>query len=156
MIFGLAPNVVVFALILAGSVYAWWKGRFHWDFARVGRWTWAFGGLGIVAGFYYLHWVGAPIWVNALVFSPLGVVNCPSLLVISGFLVLATPPRSAILESMTGIALLWFGFYGLFALGAYVDVTLVLIGLFMVVRVGTYIPEGTNLFEFAENDSPSS
>ncbi len=156
IMYGLAPNVVAFGLILAGAVSAWWKGRFHWDFSEIGTWTWAFGGAGIVFGFYYLHWVEDPIWINALLYSPLGVVNCPSLLMISGFLILATPPRSAILESMTGIATLWFGFYGIFALNAYVDIVLVLVALFLIVRVGTYIPEGTNLSEFAESDSPTN
>ena len=156
IMYGLAPNVVAFGLILAGSVCAWWKGRFHWDFTKIGKWTWAFGGVGVVFGFYYLHWVSDPIWINALIYSPLGVVNCPSLLTIGGMLILATPPRSAILESMTGIATLWFGFYGMFALNAYIDIVLVLVGLFLIVRVGTYIPEGTNLFDFAESDSPAN
>jgi hypothetical protein len=82
-----------------------------------------------------LHWVEAPVWLNGLIFSTLGAVNCPTMLTVCGFLCLSEEPRSALLEATVALATLYFGFFGLFRLGAYIDVVLIICALFLIVRL---------------------
>ena len=58
---------------------------------------------------------------------------------VCGFLCLSQKPRSAILEGAVGLITLYFGFFGIFRLGAYVDVALILCGLFLIVRLSSYL-----------------
>lgn len=72
--------------------------------------------------------------LNALVYSPLGVLNCPTILAVSGLMCLSSK-RPAILEFTTGLTAVYFGFFGIMRLGAYVDVTLVVCGLYQFTRL---------------------
>ena len=45
------------------------------------------------------------------------------------------------LEATVGLMTLYFGFFGIFRLGAYVDVALVLCALFLIVRLGSRVPQ---------------
>jgi len=58
---------------------------------------------------------------------------------ICGFLCLSQKPRSAILEAPVALTTLYFGFFGIFRLGAYVDVPLIICALFLIVRLGSYL-----------------
>ena len=101
-----------------------------------------FGIIGMVFGFWYLHWVESPIWLNALYNSPLGVVNCPTMVTICGFLCLTEKPRSVMLETTVALITLYFGFFGVFRLGAYIDIMLIICALFLILRLGSYlVPE---------------
>jgi hypothetical protein len=108
-----------------------------------------FGTGALVFGFWYLHWVEHPIWINALVYSPLGVVNCPTMLTVCGFLCLSQQPRSPFLEGTVALITLYFGFFGLFRLGAYVDVVLILCALFLLARLTSSMTRDALLKESA-------
>jgi len=139
----IVPNIIVFGMFFVLTVYAWARKQLNFDLKNLNPVTLVFGAIGIFFGFWYLHWVESPVLLNALLFSPLGVVNCPTMLAVSGFLALTRQPRSMGLEATVALITLYFGFFGMFRLGAYVDVTLILCSLFLLVRLGSYLPAGT-------------
>jgi hypothetical protein len=101
-----------------------------------------------------MHWVESPIWLNAFLYFPLGVVNCPTMVTVCGFLCLSQTPRSGILEAAAALITLYFGFFGIFRLGAYVDVALILCGLFLIVRLSSYLTYEHTFGESKEEIEP--
>jgi len=132
------PNIIIFAMFLVLIIHAYLTKNLNFDLKNIGAVNLFFGIIGLVFGFWYLHWVESPIWLNALLYSPLGAVNCPTMVAICGFLCLSQKPRSAILEAAVSLITLYFGFFGIFRLGAYVDVALIICALFLIVRLGSY------------------
>ncbi len=131
----IVPNIIIFGMFFVLVIQAYLTKKLTFDLKNIGSVNLFFGILGLVFGFWYLHWVESPVWLNAFVFSPLGAVNCPTMAALSGFLCLTQKPRSAVLETAVGLITLYFGFFGIFRLGAYVDVALILCGLFLIVRL---------------------
>jgi hypothetical protein len=130
------PNILLFGLYFVLILSGLWSGGLDWDLGRTNAADRLFGLLGLVFGFWYLHWVQSPIMLNALLFSPLGVVNCPTMLTISGFLCL-TSQRPALLELVSGVVCVYFGLFGIFLLGAYVDVALAACGAYQLSRLAS-------------------
>ena len=143
VMYAIVPNVVVFGTFFVLILHAWFSKSLNFDFERIAPVGVSFGTLGLVFGFWYLHWVESPVWLNALVSSPLGAVNCPTMVTICGFLCLSRKPRSAKLEAFVSLMTLYFGFFGIFRLGAYVDVALILCALFLIVRLASCMPQRT-------------
>lgn len=134
------PNVLIFAIFLILIIDAYRRKELNFDLENVTPVTLFFGAVGLIFGFWYLHWVADPLMLNALLYAPVGLVNCPTMLTIAGFLILTVEPRSTILESVVALVTLYFGFFGVFRLGAYVDVVLIGCGLFLLLRIGSSIP----------------
>ena len=128
------PNILLFGLYFVLILNGLWRGGLNWDQGKTNAADRLFGLLGLIFGFWYLHWVESPIMLNALLFSPLGVLNCPTMLTISGFLCLAGK-RPSELELVSGAVCVYFGLFGIFQLGAYVDVTLVACGAYQLARL---------------------
>lgn len=141
VVYAIAPNIIVFGTFFVLILHAWFSKSLDFDFEHISPVSVLFGALGLVFGFWYLHWVESPVWLNALISSPLGVVNCPTMATICGFLCLSRKPRSAMLEATVALMTLYFGFFGIFRLGAYVDVALVLCALFLIVRLGSGVTQ---------------
>jgi hypothetical protein len=135
----IAPNVIIFGMFFVLIIHAYFVKKLTFDLRNISPVNLFFGTLGLVFGFWYLHWVESPVWLNAFLYSPLGAVNCPTMVAICGFLCLSQKPRSAILEAAVALITLYFGFFGIFRLGAYVDVALILCGLFLIVRLSSYL-----------------
>jgi hypothetical protein len=135
----IAPNVIIFGMFFVLIIHAYLTKKLNFDLKNIGPINLFFGILGLIFGFWYLHWVEDPVWLNAFIYSPLGAVNCPTMVTVCGFLCLSQKPRSAILEATVGLITLYFGFFGIFRLGAYVDVALILCGLFLIVRLSSYL-----------------
>lgn len=135
----IAPNIIIFAMFLVLIIHAYLTKNLNFDLKHIAPVNLFFGILGLVFGFWYLHWVENPVWLNALLYSPLGAVNCPTMVTICGFLSLSQNPRSVILEAAVALITLYFGFFGIFRLGAYVDITLIICALFLIVRLGSYL-----------------
>jgi hypothetical protein len=133
----IAPNIIIFALFFLLIIHAYLTRHLNFDLKNLAPANLFFGILGLVFGFWYLHWVESPVWLNALLYSPLGAVNCPTMVTICGFLCLSKEPRSALLEAAVGLITLYFGFFGIFRLGAYVDVALIICALFLIMRLGS-------------------
>ena len=128
------PNILVFGLYFVLILNGLWRGGLGWDLGKINAADRLFGLIGLIFGFWYLHWVQSPLMLNALLFSPLGVLNCPTMLTISGFLCLASQ-RPAVLELVSGVVCVYFGLFGIFLLGAYVDVALVACGAYQLARL---------------------
>jgi hypothetical protein len=141
IIYGLVPNVIVFGLVCLLTGQAWATGRLNFDPLSRRPLPVLFGLVGLIFGFWYLHWVPGPIALTALYHSPLGVLNCPTLVTVCGLLCLTTKPRSHLLEAVTASSTLFFGFYGIMRLGAWVDVTLILCAAFLILRLGARAAE---------------
>jgi hypothetical protein len=142
--YGILPNIIVFGMFFVLIIHGYLTKNLNFDLEHIAPINFIFGIAGLLFGFWYLHWVESPVWLNAMLYSPLGVVNCPTMATICGFLCLARKPRSAILEMTVALATLYFGFFGLFRLGAYVDIILIICALFLLVRIGSYLAyEGT-------------
>ncbi len=128
------PNIVIFGLYFTLILLAFLGGQLRWDLSQIKLADWFAGIIGLVFGFWYLHWVESPIMLNALLYSPLGILNCPTMVTISGLLCLSSQ-RPAILDFTTGLVSTYFGLYGIILLGAYVDSALVLCGIYQLARV---------------------
>jgi hypothetical protein len=139
VIYLIVPNIIIFAMFLALIIHAYLTKQLNFDLKNIAPVNLFFGMIGLVFGFWYLHWVESPVWLNALFYSPLGAVNCPTMVVICGFLCLSQKPRSVLLEVAVAVITLYFGFFGIFRLGAYVDVALIICALFLIVRLGSYL-----------------
>ena len=133
-IFVVLPNIIMFAIITILLINAFKKKELNFELKNVNFPSMLFGIIGLIFGFWYLHWVEDPIWINALFYSPLGGVNCPTMLTICAFLCLTIKPRSNILEVAVGLITLYFGFFGIFLLGAYIDIILIVCSLFLLMR----------------------
>jgi uncharacterized membrane protein YhaH (DUF805 family) len=133
------PNMIAFAMFLGLILYAYLTKNLNFSLENIAPADLLLGLLGLVFGFWYLHWVESPIWLNALLYSPLGAVNCPTMVTICGFLCLSQEPRSALLETAVGLTTLYFGFFGVFRLGACVDIALIICALCLIVRQGTHL-----------------
>jgi len=133
------PNIIIFAMFFVLIINAYLKKQLNFELENQKPANLLFGFIGMVFGFWYLHWVESPVWLNALFNSPLGVVNCPTMVTICAFLCLTVKPRSVILETIVALITLYFGFFGLFRLGAYVDIVLIICALFLVLRLGSYL-----------------
>jgi hypothetical protein len=135
VLYMIVPNIIIFALFFLLILRAYFTKKLNFPLTNIARVDLLFGIVGLVFGFWYLHWVQSPAWLNALLFSPLGAVNCPTMVTVCGFLCLSQEPRSAALEATVALITLYFGFFGLFRLGAYVDVALIICALFLIVRL---------------------
>jgi len=137
-IYMIPTNILMFAAIFVLIIYAWLNKELNFEFDDITPSNKYFGVLALIFGFWYLHWVESPIWINALLYSPLGSVNCPTLLTICGFLCLTAKPRLVTLNLVVAVFTLYFGIFGIFLLGAYVDIVLVICALFLIVRSAFY------------------
>lgn len=137
--YGILPNIFMFATFFILIVNAYVRKQLHFSLRPMTPLSVLFGISAMLFGFWYLHWVEAPVWLNALVYSPLGVVNCPTMLMVAGFLCLNDKPRSVKLEAAVALTTLFFGFFGVFRLGATVDVVMIICALFLILRLGSYL-----------------
>jgi hypothetical protein len=145
----IVPNIILFALFFVLIIQAYVTKNLNFPLKNARHVDLIFGTLALVFGFWYLHWVDNPIWLNALLYSPLGAVNCPTMITVCGFLSLSHEPRSPLLEGAVALTTLYFGFFGLFRLGAFVDIALILCGLFLLVRLSAYMTHDALLKESA-------
>jgi hypothetical protein len=139
IVYGLLPNIIIFAIFFVLILNAYFRKKLDFNFGHIKSINIFFGIAAMLFGFWYLHWVEAPVWLNALLYSPLGAVNCPTMLVVTGFLCLNNKPRSVMLEATVALTTLYFGFFGVFLLGAYVDVVMIICALFLIVRLGSFL-----------------
>ena len=133
------PNIIIFAMFLGLIIHAYLKKKLNFELKNIAGTNVFFGIVGLVFGFWYLHWVESPLWLNALLYSPLGIVNCPTMVTVCAFLCLTKKPRSVFLEATVAGTTLYFGFFGIFLLKAYVDVVLIACAMFLLLRLGSYL-----------------
>ena len=139
VVYMILPNIIIFAMFLTFIINAYLKKKLHFELRNIAGANVFFGVVGLVFGFWYLHWVESPIWLNALLYSPVGIVNCPTMVTVCAFLCFTQKPRSIFLEATVAGITLYFGFFGLFLLKAYVDVVLIACAMFLLLRLGSYL-----------------
>ena len=128
------PNIIVFGTIFSLALKSVMRTEMRFDVSNVGKRGKLIAFLSLFFGFYYLHWVEAPVWKNALFYSPLGIINCPTLLSICGLLIFLKRPGPSMLELLTGCMTLYFGFFGIMRLGAEIDIFLIISGSYLIFR----------------------
>lgn len=132
--FMLISDAIIFLSIGILALIAYFTNQIKWDFHEVPNADLLFGMIGIVFGFWYLHWTEEPIYLNALFLSAMGILNSPSLFIICGFLCLSKEPRSKMLEASVIFAAFWYGILGVFFLGNYINSILILLAFFLSIR----------------------
>jgi hypothetical protein len=142
--YSIPPNILLFGLYFVLILHALLRGGLGWDLSKTNAADRLFGLIGLIFGFWYLHWVESPLMLNALLYSPMGVVNCPTMMIISGFLCLASR-RPSVLEFVSGAVCVFFGLFGIFRLGAYVDVALLACGVYQLARLAITARRGAAL-----------
>ncbi|MCG3254502.1 MAG: hypothetical protein KAU62_00380 [Candidatus Heimdallarchaeota archaeon] len=138
-IFVVIPNIIFFGVITGLVFLAFVSKKLKFDLENAKILDWIFSSIGLLFGFWYLHWIDAPIALNALLYSPLGGVNCPTLVMMTALLILTKKPKPIMLSTFVGVLTIYFGFFGIIMIGAYVDIVLILCGMYLV---------GKNLFNW--------
>ena len=134
-IYVVIPNILFFGVITVIIIIAFISKKLKFDLENAKIIDWIFSSIGLIFGFWYLHWVEDPKALNALLYSPLGGVNCPTLVMITAVLILAKKPKSIMLSTFVGALTIYFGFFGMILLGAYVDIALILCGSYLIIKV---------------------
>jgi len=131
-IYVVIPNIIFFCVITVLVLLSFGSKKLKFDLENAKILDWIFSSIGLLFGFWYLHWVEPPIVLNALLYSPLGGVNCPTLVMMSALLILSKKPKPIRLTVFVGALTIYFGFFGMIMLGAYVDIALILCGLYLI------------------------
>jgi len=135
IIYLVPPNILIFVTFFILTVLAWKNRELNFEFSELKPINTIIGIIAIISGFYYLHWVDEPLFLNALLFSPIGIVNCPTMAAFCGFLCFIKKPGSHALEFFVASVTVYFGFFGIMRFGAYIDIVLVIAGMFLIVRM---------------------
>jgi hypothetical protein len=130
-------NYFYFPVVAGLIVYAAKTQKICFDFNTLSLRDKIIGSIALLGGFWYLALVENPVWVNATIYSPVGVVNCPTMLALCGFLILNSEQgnRSRILEYFVICGALFFGGLGLLTMHVYYDIILVAVALYMTWRL---------------------
>jgi hypothetical protein len=134
LLYMIYPNVIIFLTFFILTLIAWVRKELDFQFSGLPAMNKVFGGIALVFAFYYLHWIDSPIWINALVYSPLGIVNCPTMLAFCGLICFLKSPGAKYLQFFVAFVTLYFGFFGIMRLGAYIDVVLIGTALYIILQ----------------------
>jgi len=132
------PSNYFYFPVVAGLIgYASKTQKMRFDFNALSLQNKIIGSIALWGGFWYLALVESPVWINALIYSPVGVVNCPTMLALCGFLILNSEHRNRFrfLEYFVICGALFFGGLGLLTMNVYFDVILVAVALYMTWRL---------------------
>jgi hypothetical protein len=133
------PNVIIFATFFILTLIAFVRKELDFDFVSLKPINKVIGSIALVFAFYYLHWVENPLFLKAIFYSPLGIVNCPTMLAFCGFLCFLKQPGSKYIEFFVASITLYFGFLGIMRLGAYIDIILIITALFILIRKSSFL-----------------
>ncbi len=127
-------NYFYFPLLIGLILHAFLTKKLNFNYSALKTQDKIFGILAILGSLWYLALVDSPVPVNALLYSPVGVVNCPTTLALCGFLILNTN-RSLFLELAVICGAIFFGGLGILTMSVYYDILLVSMGLFLAWRL---------------------
>jgi hypothetical protein len=134
---GIYLNCLYFPAVAGLTVHATISRKMRFDFKNLPLQDKIVGGIALVGSFWYLALVESPVYINALIYSPIGVVNCPTTLALCGFLILNSENgnRSRPLEFIVLCGALFFGGLGVLTMNVYYDIILVSAGLYITGRL---------------------
>jgi hypothetical protein len=135
--YNIVGNYFYFPIVICLIIYAILTAKIKFDFTKLTLTDKILGSLALIGSFWYLALVESPVLLNALSYSPVGVVNCPTVLALCGFLILNTEKknRSHPLEFVVICGALFFGGLGLLTMNVYFDIALVTMALYMAWRL---------------------
>ena len=139
ILYMIIPNVIIFATFFVLTLIAFVHKELNFDFASLKPINKVIGVIALAFAFYYLHWVENPLFINAIFYSPLGIVNCPTILAFCGFLCFLKQPGSKYLEFFVASITLYFGFFGIMRLGAYIDIFLIITAVYIIIRKASFL-----------------
>lgn len=123
-------NLVTFAVIATVSTVELFRGK-----NRIGKLKADFNSIAsfvfILIGFVYPDFVKANPALLPFV-SPLGAIPCPTLLVMLGMLNLSIPHVNRVQFVTTTVLALFYGITGVFQLGVYLDIALLVLALYSI------------------------
>ncbi len=125
--------ITIFLFVLV--VYANSKNQITFDIQTNNFLNKTIGIFALVTSFYYIGYLTAPVYLKAFAYSSLGTTIAPTLLMISGLLILTTRPRSRLLEIPLAVLGIWFGFIGLLVTRNYADIPLIITGIYLTMRI---------------------
>ena len=98
-------------------------------------WTTVFGIIIIAFGLVYPHFLETENYFNYLYMAPAGIIPCPTLSIVIGFAILFNGLESRIWPWIVIIAGLFYGIIGVFRLGVYLDMVLLLASAVLLIVV---------------------
>ncbi|MCU0849574.1 MAG: hypothetical protein MUD12_16955 [Spirochaetes bacterium] len=133
----IVSNYLYFPIVVCLILYAVINKKIKFDFSKLALADKIMGTISLIGSFWYLALVESPIFLNALLYSPVGVVNCPTVLALCGFLILNTEKknRSHSLELVIICGAIFFGGLGLLTMNVYFDIVLVAMALYLAWRM---------------------
>ena len=116
-------NAISFGVVAGSTGYAILSHDLapRWRTA-VPRWSTALGVLLLGFGIVYPHFTSP--WFRAIYASPVGVVPCPTLAVVAGYVLIAGGFGSRIVPAVLAAATAFYGVFGVLRLGVHLDVVL--------------------------------
>jgi len=146
-------NYFYFPVAVGLILYAAKTKKLRFNFNALSLQDKIIGSIALLGGFWYLALVESPVWVNALIYSPVGVVNCPTMLALCGFLILNSEHsnRFRFLEYFVICGALFFGGLGLLTMHVYYDIILVAVALYMTWRLWKESNNSTKLNRHKNN-----
>ena len=141
-----ATAMLVVLPLTSVSALAWWSGnpfngatflflallmvlaatRMGRQAIAVGHRSWAAAGILLVAfGLIYPHFLVTNSWVSYLYASPFGLIPCPTLAVVAGISLIFDAFGSRLWAASLVVASLAYGIIGVVALGVWIDATLI-------------------------------
>ena len=117
------PSYFYFPVVAGLIGYAVKTQKIRFDFNTLSLQDRIIGSIALSGGFN-LALVASPIWMNALIYSPVGVVNCPTMFALCGFLILNSEQGNPIPAPgvFCTFGALFFGGLGLLAMYVYYGV----------------------------------
>lgn len=112
--FGVLAGAIGYA-ILAHELAPRWR-------TSVPSWSTALGVMLLGFGIVYPHFTSP--WYRAIYASPIGVVPCPTLAVVAGYVLIAGGFGSRIVPALLALATAFYGVFGVLRLGVHLDVVL--------------------------------
>ena len=95
---------------------------------------WIMGVLMIIFGLVYPHFISGGGFIRYFYATPLGLVPCPTLSLLIGFMLLYNGFESGPMSLVFIVFGLFYGFFGVFKLGVFVDVGLIIGALTLLVK----------------------
>lgn len=99
------------------------------------KWSLALGALLIIFGWVYPHFIETSNWFKYLYAAPMGLIPCPTLSITIGFALLINRASIKIWSLFLAFIGLFYGLFGFFRLGVYIDAVLIAGALILLIQI---------------------
>ncbi|MBN1960840.1 MAG: hypothetical protein JW841_07830 [Deltaproteobacteria bacterium] len=109
--YGMIPTIIFFAMLSILTFKALLQNNLNFSGKNWDRTSFILCIFFIAFSLAYPHWIEPVSLSNILLFSPLGLANCPTLLFTCGFMILADNCRPKFLSFLVAFLTIYFGFF---------------------------------------------